>query len=156
MKAVRSSLQNIQRIELTAYYGGNPGLQSALAFHGVSLYVPEPATCASVFASVPVQRVWRWNKRAGTPLTGVSYNQLRQVFRTVAGATDRFLGVTVKQDANRNTLTTPTESFPRQQFLSTAFAFQSQYAQFANEATNQFKADKGLVVSGDKLPTPGW
>ena len=90
--------------------------------------------------------------QGGQALTNVTqFNNLRDVFRTASGKTGRYLGLTVKQDENHAAVPNPVECTPRQQLLTAAFAFQSQYAQYANESTNKFYADKGLTVSGDTL-----
>ena len=90
--------------------------------------------------------------QGGQALTNATqFNNLRDVFRTASGKTGRYLALTVKQDENHAAVTNPVECTPRQQLLTAAFAFQSQYSQYANEATNKFYADKGLTVSGDTL-----
>ena len=90
----------------------------------------------------------------GSALTNTtSFNNLRDVFRTASGQTGRYLGLTVRQDEKHANLSNPVECTPRQQLLTAAFAFQAQYAQYANQATNKFYADKGLAVSGDVLTT---
>lgn len=76
-------------------------------------------------------------------------NYLRDVFRTAATKTDRYLGITVRQDESHNLINSAVECSPRQQMLSAPFAFQAQYAQSANAAgTAQFVATNGLRVSG--------
>ena len=81
------------------------------------------------------------------------YNKLRDVFRIAAGTTDRYLGITVKQDENHVAITDNlVECTPRQQLLSTPFAFQAQYAQYAiNSGSNMFTANNGLLVIGSPL-----
>ncbi len=90
----------------------------------------------------------------GSPLTkplSPSFRALRDVFRTSSGSSDRFLGLTVKQDEDRNP-TAGIECSPRQQMLSAPFAFQAQYAQYANSAgAGTFYATNGLAVSGSAL-----
>jgi hypothetical protein len=73
---------------------------------------------------------------------------LRSALRTSSGDTDRFLGITVLQDENNARIASPSESFPRQQLLATAFAFQAQYAQYAaaSPTNDAFTVGNGLTV----------
>lgn len=94
----------------------------------------------------------------GSPLNAPiapKYRNLRDAFRVVPGATDRYLGITVKQDENRNAIS-GVECTPRQQMLTAPFAFQAQYAQYAPSAgTNLFLAANGLLVSSGTFTASG-
>jgi microcystin-dependent protein len=61
---------------------------------------------------------------------------------------DLFLGITVKQDQNRNNLASPAEAVPRQQFLVTPFAARAQQAMYARRASDDFDVGGDLNISG--------
>ena len=67
-----------------------------------------------------------------------------------ASATDtvRYLGVTPRQNANHANITSPTEIAPRQQLLTSPFAFRAQHAQYADQAQAGFSVPGNLTVSG--------
>lgn len=67
-----------------------------------------------------------------------------------ASATDtvRYLGVTPRQNANHANITSPTEIAPRQQLLTSPFAFRAQHAQYADQAQAGFSVSGNLTVSG--------
>ncbi|NCA82273.1 MAG: hypothetical protein EOM72_05955 [Opitutae bacterium] len=58
-----------------------------------------------------------------------------------------FLGITVKQDQNRNPIATPAEAMPRQQFLSTPFAARAQQAMYARRASGDFDVGGTLTAT---------
>ena len=63
-----------------------------------------------------------------------------------------FLGITVKQDQNRNPIVTPAEAVPRQQFLVTPFAARAQQAMYARRASGDFNVGGNLTatnITGD-------
>ena len=68
-----------------------------------------------------------------------------------ASATDtvRYLGVTPRQNANHANITSPTEIAPRQQLLTSPFAFRAQHAQYADQAQAGFSVPGNLTVSGN-------
>ena len=59
-----------------------------------------------------------------------------------------FLGITVKQDQNRNPLAAPAEAVPRQQFLVTPFAARAQQAMYARRASGDFDVGGNLTIAG--------
>lgn len=59
-----------------------------------------------------------------------------------------FLGITVKQDQNRNDIASPAEAAPRQQFLVTPFAARAQQAMYARRASGDFDVGGDLTISG--------
>ena len=67
-----------------------------------------------------------------------------------ASATDtvRYLGVTPRQNAKHANITSPTEIAPRQQLLTSPFAFRAQHAQYADQAQAGFSVPGNLTVSG--------
>ncbi len=85
-----------------------------------------------------------------------TFKSLNDAFHTVPGGTDRFLGITVRQDENLNPIQNVVECAPRQQLLTAPFAYQAQYAQVAASAgAGQFLATNGIVVSGGSLNVVG-
>jgi len=60
----------------------------------------------------------------------------------------RYLGVTMRQDASHATVSSPVEIAPRQQLLSSPFAFRAQRAQYADQAYSTFAVPGKLTVSG--------
>lgn len=68
-----------------------------------------------------------------------------------ASATDtvRYLGVTPRQNAKHANITSPTEIAPRQQLLTSPFAFRAQHAQYADQAQAGFSVSGNLTVSGN-------
>ncbi|MDF7807664.1 hypothetical protein P4E94_09470 [Pontiellaceae bacterium B12219] len=60
-----------------------------------------------------------------------------------------YLGITVKQDGNGNTIQTPEESAPRQQFLNTPFAFRAMQAEYARRSNEDFDVGGDLTVEGN-------
>lgn len=85
-------------------------------------------------------------------MTGITYTGAANLWKALwgANATDnaRFLGVTPLQDANNATISSPTEILPRQQLLTTPFAFRAQSAQYASEAAEDFTVAGDLTVKG--------
>ncbi len=65
-----------------------------------------------------------------------------------------FLGITVLQDQNHNKLPVPSEAVPRQQLLTTPFAYRAQQAEYARRASADFdvagnlNATNGRVTAG--------
>jgi len=88
----------------------------------------------------------------GSPLDGETprCNSLRAALRITPAESHkkRYLGITVLQDENRQPLDDPTESFPRQQLLTSGYAVQAQYARYAEESSARFVATQGLQVLG--------
>lgn len=62
--------------------------------------------------------------------------------------TIRYLGVTPYQSSSHATISSPTEIAPRQQLLSSPFAFRAQHAQYADQAQSTFTVPGKLTVSG--------
>ena len=60
----------------------------------------------------------------------------------------RYLGVTMRQDANHATISSPVEIAPRQQLLTSPFAFRAQSAQYADQAQSTFTVPGKLTVNG--------
>lgn len=58
-----------------------------------------------------------------------------------------YLGITVKQDQNRNPISSPAEAVPRQQFLVTPFAARAQQAMYARRSSGDFDVGGYLRVS---------
>lgn len=65
----------------------------------------------------------------------------------------RYLGVTPRQNANHANITSPTEIAPRQQLLTSPFAFRAQHAQYADQAQAGFSVPGNLTVSGSATVT---
>lgn len=65
-------------------------------------------------------------------------------------ATDvtRYLGVTPLQNASHATIASPSEISPRQQLLSSPFAFRAERAQYADGSQTDFNVPGNLTVSG--------
>ena len=65
-------------------------------------------------------------------------------------ATDvtRYLGVTPRQNASHATISSPSEISPRQQLLSSPFAFRAERAQYADGSQTDFNVPGKLTVSG--------
>ena len=72
-------------------------------------------------------------------------------------ATDvtRYLGVTPRQNASHATISSPSEISPRQQLLSSPFAFRAERAQYADGSQTDFKVPGNLTVSGTTTFTGG-
>ena len=85
----------------------------------------------------------------GTPIQGAQCNSLRDALHILPRDPNpqRYLGITVLEDENRQPLDNPKEAFPRQQILTTGYAIQAQYAQYAEAALNPFQMQNGLIVS---------
>lgn len=60
----------------------------------------------------------------------------------------RYLGVTMRQDASHATISSPVEIAPRQQLLTSPFAFRAQSAQYADQAQANFTVPGKLTVNG--------
>lgn len=60
----------------------------------------------------------------------------------------RYLGVTMRQDANHATISSPVEIAPRQQLLTSPFAFRAQSAQYADQSQANFTVPGKLTVNG--------
>jgi len=60
----------------------------------------------------------------------------------------RYLGVTMRQDASHATVSSPVEIAPRQQLLTSPFAFRAQRAQYADQSVSDFSVPGKLTVSG--------
>lgn len=60
---------------------------------------------------------------------------------------DLFLGITVKQDENRNDIASPAEAAPRQQFLATPYAARAQQAMYARRSSGDFDVGGDLTAS---------
>ena len=74
-----------------------------------------------------------------------------------SSATDvtRYLGVTPRQNASHATISSPSEISPRQQLLSSPFAFRAERAQYADGSQTDFKVPGNLTVSGTTTFTGG-
>jgi len=62
--------------------------------------------------------------------------------------TVRYLGVTPYQDSSHNTISSPVEIAPRQQLLTSPFAFRAQHAHYADQAQADFTVPGKLTVNG--------
>jgi len=110
----------------------------------------------------------------GTTLEGAPDTNLWQVlWKEGGGSPDTFfMGVTVRTDASGEELTTPVEATPRQQFVTSPFAFRAHQSRFAGGARDEFQAEAGIntpsitstqdvmvtqtmrIGAGEKLYTP--
>ena len=85
-------------------------------------------------------------------MSGITYTGAANFWKALWGANDtdttRYLGVTVHEDSNGSTIDNPTEIMPRQQLLTSPFAFRAQSAQYASEAKENFTVGGNLTVNG--------
>ena len=85
-------------------------------------------------------------------MSGITYTDASDLWKALWGADAednvRYLGVTPHQDATHAVISSPTEILPRQQLLSSPFAFRAQSAQYANEAKADFTVGGNLTVNG--------
>ena len=85
-------------------------------------------------------------------MADVTYPNAGDLWKALWGANDtdttRYLGVTVHEDNYGNTIENPTEIMPRQELLTSPFAFRAQSAQYASEAKDDFTVGGNLTVNG--------
>ena len=81
----------------------------------------------------------------GTPLPGSSNVLWRTLWSEGGGSPDSFyMGVTVLTDQEGKTLAIPKEASPRQQFVTTPFAFRAHQSAYATKAAGEFQALEGI------------
>ena len=81
---------------------------------------------------------------------GATYSEVSEFWKGVwidpdGASKQRFLGITVHEDANNQTLASYSESFPRQELQVAPFAIQ---AQFAQQASGDFSVPGHLTLTG--------
>lgn len=85
-------------------------------------------------------------------MSNVTYTNAGDLWKALWGANDtdttRYLGVTVHQDASGYDVENPTEIMPRQQLLTSPFAFRAQSAKYASESMGDFTVGGNLTVNG--------
>ena len=85
-------------------------------------------------------------------MSNVTYTNAGDLWKALWGANDtdttRYLGVTVHEDSNCYTIDNPTEIMPRQQLLTSPFAFRAQSAKYASESMGDFTVGGNLTVNG--------
>ena len=85
-------------------------------------------------------------------MSNVTYTNAGDLWKALWGANDtdttRYLGVTVHQDSYGSTIDNPTEIMPRQQLLTSPFAFRAQSAKYASESMGDFNVGGNLTVNG--------
>lgn len=86
-----------------------------------------------------------------TAPTGTYKNQ--ELWKAMWGASDTattyYLGVTPREDYRNAAIASPSEILPRQQLLSSPFAFRAQQAKYADASkATTFTAENGLTVNG--------
>ncbi|MDF7798353.1 hypothetical protein P4C99_02700 [Pontiellaceae bacterium B1224] len=107
-----------------------------------------------------------------TPIAGAEFTAVEDFWKGVwidpnSAKKNRYLGITVLEGADNNTLASPSESFPRQELLASPFAIQAQFAQQASHAeqaahaatadasASDFTLNGALVPGGSTLVLNG-
>lgn len=85
-------------------------------------------------------------------MSNVTYTNAGDLWKALWGANDtdttRYLGVTVHEDSYGSTIDNPIEIMPRQQLLTSPFAFRAQSAKYASESMGDFTVGGNLTVNG--------
>ena len=85
-------------------------------------------------------------------MSNVTYTNAGDLWKALWGANDtdttRYLGVTVHEDSYGSRIENPTEIMPRQQLLTSPFAFRAQSAKYASESMGDFTVGGNLTVNG--------
>ncbi len=84
----------------------------------------------------------------GVVPTYKNYELWKALWGTYSGDADRYLGVTIYQNADGKEVSSPKEILPRQQLLSSPFAFRAQHAQYADGSAGDFTVEGDLSVYG--------
>lgn len=81
----------------------------------------------------------------GSPLDGLTNKLWKVLWRVDGSSPDTFfLGITVATDKGGAALGSPVEATPRQQFLTSPFAYRSHQSIFASKAADAFEAPAGI------------
>ncbi len=82
----------------------------------------------------------------GTPIPGVTNPPIWQVLWKADGASPDtfFMALTVRTETNGTVLATPVEATPRQQFLTSPFAYRAHQSVYATRADGLFAAPQGV------------
>lgn len=80
----------------------------------------------------------------GTQIDGLTNKLWKVLWKEGAGSDNFYLGLTVVTDAQGSPLSSPTEATPRQQFLSSPFAYRAHQSVYATKASELFDAAKGI------------
>lgn len=84
-----------------------------------------------------------------TPMPTYGNTELwKALWGSSATDTTRYLGVKPLENANNVRISSPTEITPRQQLLSSPFAFRAEHAQYADGSQSDFSVTGGLTVNG--------
>jgi hypothetical protein len=84
----------------------------------------------------------------GTPLAGSTQELWKVMWSRGGGSPDTyFMGLTILTTPDGNPLALPVEASPRQQFVTSPFAFRAHQSVYAAAATDEFQAPQGINTS---------